>query len=275
MWWGRALTIVRVVRLSRQVPRDSGHRWDDFWGGVGATGDSGDVLWDATDSEEAPRYLNLLGAHAAPMLPLVDIGCGNGRFTRTLGARFPEALGVDVSPAAVARAQAESASGGPGKPRVRFRALDVTESSAGNLLRSDLGEDANVFVRGLFHVLDVPARRRLAANVAVLVGARGVVLIAETNYRGPRIRYLESLGAGPRRVPSALARAIASGVPPPLSFGEAELVECFPSMQWNHIVIDTNATITTIPLRTPGVRDTIPGLVAVLSPRLSAASPGT
>ncbi len=258
------MTVARVIRLTRQAPRGVADRWEHFWAGIAATGDGGDVLWDADDSDEAPRYRHLLATHACRGLPLVDVGCGNGRFTRALAPGFPMTVGVDRSPAAVARARAETAAD---RTEITYRALDVTAPGAGRLLRADLGGDANVFVRGVFHILDGPARRKAADAVATLVGARGVALLAETNHRGPRLEYLECLGAGPRGIPPALARVIAAGLPPPFAFGEPELADCFPPERWRRVMVDADATITTIPSRAPWVRDTVAGFVAVLAPR--------
>lgn len=270
VWWHRVLMIPHVVRLSRRAPRGVIASWDDFWTTVTATGDDGDVLWDPSDSREVRRYLELLGTHADPQLPIVDIGCGNGRFTRALAGRFPVVWGVDVSPAALVRARAEtsgSAGAGGTGPRITFETVDITEAGAGGLLRDRLGGDATVFVRGMFHVLDAGARREAAAAIAALVGERGVVLIAETNHRGDRLGYLESLGAGPRGIPPALAKVISSGLAPPLPFGRPELDDCFPPDRWSRIVSDADATITTVPTRTPGVRETLPGFVALLAVR--------
>jgi len=259
--WKRIVIAAHVLRLRRRAPREVGGRWEHFWAGVRATGDGGDVLWDASDPAEAARYLDLFAEHADPALPVVDVGCGNGRFTRALAGRYPEVVGVDLSPAAVALATAESA----GTPGVRFRALDMTAPNAGHILRDDLGGDANVFVRGVLHILEAPVRRRMADNIGTLVGARGRVLIGETNHRGHPLRYLERLGAGPRGLPSALARAISTGIPPPSAFGDAELEACFPLPDWRRLVVDADAAITTIPLSTPQTNDTIPGYVAVLA----------
>jgi hypothetical protein len=168
---------------------------------------------------------------------------------------------VDLSPAAVALATAESA----GTPGVTFRALDMTEPGAGHVLREGIGGDANVFVRGVLHILDPPGRRRLADEIDTLVGARGRVLIGETNHRGNSLGYLERLGAGPRGLPPALARAIETGIPPPSPFGDAELEACFPHPEWQRVLVDADAAITTIPLSTPQAHDTIPGYVAVLA----------
>jgi hypothetical protein len=141
----------------------------------------------------------------------------------------------------------------------------MTAPNAGHILRDDVGGDANVFVRGVLHILEAPVRRRLADNIGTLVGARGRVLIGETNHRGHPLHYLERLGAGPRGLPSALARAISTGIPPPSAFGDAELEACFPLPDWRRLVVDADAAITTIPLSTPQTNDTIPGYVAVLA----------
>jgi SAM-dependent methyltransferase len=266
VWWRRVFAVPHVIRLSRRAPRAGTDRWDNFWSAVTATGDGGDVLWDAGGTEEVRHYLDLLAAHADRQLPIVDIGCGNGRFARALAARFPTVLGVDRSPAAVARARFETAdSDGATPAAITFRALDMTEPGSGSLVRDELGGDAHVFVRGVFHVLDGAARRAAAENIAALVRDRGVVLLAETNHRGHRLGYLERLGAGPRGIPPALARAIASGIPVPLPFGEAELDDCFPPERWRRMVIETDATIITVPSSPSGVGDRLPGLVALLS----------
>jgi SAM-dependent methyltransferase len=260
--WKRIFIAAHVVRLRLRAPREASTRWDAFWAGVRATGDGGDVLWDAESPAEADRYLDLLAAHADLTLPAVDLGCGNGRFTRALAARFPSTVGVDLSPAAVARAEAESA----GMPGIAFRVLDMTDPRAAPLLRDTLGGDANVFVRGVLHVLDEPARRRLAGGVGALVGARGRVLISETNHRGNPLGYLERLGAGLRGLPAALARAISTGIPAPSAFGEAELDACFPRSAWRRVLVDADAAIMTIPMSTPSAHDTIPAFVAILAP---------
>lgn len=269
--------IVHVIRLSLRAPRGTVDSWDHFWTSVTATGDGGDVLWDAGDTHEAQHYLDLLTAHADLELPIVDIGCGNGRFTRALATLFPAVLGVDISPAALARARVETTgdagvgAGATSSP-ITFRTLDITGPSAGGLLRRELGSDANVFVRGVFHVLGAAARREAAAGIAALVGQHGVVLIAETNHRGHRLGYLERLGAGPRGIPPALAKAIGSGLPAPLAFGQPELDDCFPPQRWRWIVSDARATIITVPSRSAGVRVRLPGFIAVLAARTAAAS---
>ena len=250
-----------VVRLSRRAPRDVGARWDRYWADVSATGDGGDVLWDSSRPDEARRYVDLLAAHVDPARPVVDVGCGNGRFTRALAGRFPRTVGLDLSAHAVERARVES--GGPGP---EFRVADLTVPGAGRILDGELGP-CTVFVRGVLHVLDPPARTRLAANAADLVGAGGVVLIAETNYPGPLLGYLESLGGGPRGLPRPLARAISAGIPRPSRFGDAELAASFPEERWERLLVDGAARITTVPMGGAGALGGVPGYVALLRRR--------
>ncbi len=293
MGWSRALLVPHVVRLGLRAPREVSTRWDRYWAGVRATGDGGDVLWDSSRPDEARRYLDLLGAHADPRLPVIDLGCGNGRLTRALATRYPRALGVDLSPAAIARAEHETIDhqdhpdrpgdpdptsdpagpgvGGVGAAGPEFRAADMTVDGVGGRLAAELG-DANVFIRGVLHVLDAPARRRLATNVHSLVGTTGTVLVAETNYPGPPLGYLESLGAGPRGLPHPLARAVASGLPRPQPFGVAELEDCFSPARWDRVLVDDHAEITAIPMQRANVPESIPALVAVLRPRGLPAS---
>ena len=258
MWWRRLLLVPHVARLARRAPPDVGARWDRYWAEVSATGDGGDVLWDSSRPGEAERYVELLAARADPARPVVDVGCGNGRFTRALAARFPRAVGLDLSAHAVGRARAESGATGP-----EFRVADLTAPGAGRLLADELGP-CTVFVRGVLHVLDPPARVRLAANAADLVGTGGVVLVAETNYPGPLLGYLESLGGGPRGLPRPLARAISAGIPRPSRFGDAELDASFPPQHWERLLVDGAARIATVPMGGPGAPDGVPGHVALL-----------
>jgi hypothetical protein len=119
----------------------------------------------------------------------------------------------------------------------------------------------------VLHVLDAPDRARVAANLAGLVGPGGVVLLAETNYPGPLLGYLESLGAGPRGLPRPLARAITTGIPRPSRFGRAELDAAFPDDEWDVLLVDDAARITTVPMTGPATPGSVPGFLALLRHR--------
>jgi SAM-dependent methyltransferase len=255
--WRRVGLVLRVVRLSLGAPRGLPRRWDRFWAETRHTGDGGDVLWDSSGSGEARRLAELLARLADRDLPAVDLGCGNGRLARALAAYFPEVVGVDLAPHAVARARAES----EGVPNAAFRVGDVTAEGTAERLADDLGA-SNVAVRGVLHVLPAAGRRRAAATIGALAGHRGTVLVAETNHRGSLLGYLESLGAGPSGVPGPLARALSAGLPRPSRFGAAELDTTFPPAAWERLHVDARAEITTVLASGP-----IPGFVAVLRQR--------
>lgn len=267
--WGRnVLLLPRVVWLSARAPRDLRAGWEHYWGSIRSTGVGGDVLWDTGDLDEARIYRALACDRLDTSLPLVDVGCGNGRFTRRLAPLFPSTLGVDLSANAVARAQQESA----GQQGLTFARLDITVPGAGHTLASTVGRDANVFVRGVFHILEGPDQVAAARNLLAIVGSRGRVLLAETNFPGSKLEYLRHLGATPRHIPAPLERAIAD-VPAPGHFGADERRVAFPASDWT-LVLDGVTDILTIPLREPGNPEHIPGYYAVLAPA-AAAPTGT
>jgi len=172
--------------------------------------------------------------------------------------RLPCALGLDLSPAAIARAKLESLD----VPNVDFRALDATTSAVGRDLLSELGE-CNVFVRGVFHVLGRAAQLSLAENLGPLVGVRGRLFLAETNFPGSQLAYLAHLGATPWRIPAPLERAIAD-LPKPGHFGHCELRGCFPEAEWK-IITAGETTIETVPMRGGTDPELIPGYYALLA----------
>jgi SAM-dependent methyltransferase len=256
----RLLLIPRVARLSARTPKNHLVGWNHYWSSIRRTGVGGDVLWDTGDLDEIDAYLPLLREHLDPSLPMIDVGSGNGRFTRRLAADFPSIMGVDVSPIAVALAQRESVNG----PDIEFRVLDLTVPGSTAGLAGERGP-VNVFVRGVFHILSPADRAEMARNLLPLIGEQGRVFLAETNFRGSSLGYLEYLGATPRSIPEPLERAIRD-LPRPGHFGAEERSVSFPAADWE-LLEDGPAVIETIPLRGPTEPERIPGYYAVLAPR--------
>ncbi|KIS29239.1 methyltransferase type 12 [Arthrobacter sp. SPG23] len=264
------LLVPKLVRLSAGAPRDHHVAWDRFWSTVKTTGASGDVLWDSGTDHEMQGYVDRLRLHLDRALPVVDIGCGNGSFTRQLAGHFPYAVGVDVSAHAVRRARAESA----GLTNVSYAVRDMTASGAGHGLDAELaalaaggqaGRGANVFIRGVLHVLGERDRYALAENARAITGANGRVFLAETDFRGNAIDYVSHLGATLRSIPAPLEGAIRA-LPMPGRFGPRERSLAFPASRWE-LVEEGPATIETMPLSNPARADLIPGYFAVLQAR--------
>ena len=223
---GRLLLIPRVVRISARAPKNLLVGWNQYWSSIRSTGVGGDVLWDTGDLDEFSTYLLHMRKHLDPSLLMIDAGCGNGRFTRRLAAEFPSVMGVDLSPNAVALARRESA----GIEAIDFRVLDLTVPGSTAGLAEEF-ESANVFVRGVFHILSPADRVAMARNLLPLVGTRGCVFLAETNFRGSALSYLESLGATARSIPEPLERAMRD-LPRPGHFGADERSVAFPPADW-------------------------------------------
>ncbi|MGB3686914.1 MAG: class I SAM-dependent methyltransferase [Ornithinimicrobium sp.] len=261
MSWKKILNLPNAIRLARQAPKDVDGRWDRYWADVKVTGSHGDVLWDPEGPEEAQSYVDHLRRTADPSLPVVDAGCGNGRITRMLAAEYPSAIGIDLAPHAISRAEEESR----GIDNISFRALDLTTAGLGRQLAAELGE-VNVLVRGVLHTLSRTDATALATNLREMLGRGGTLLLAETNFLGGGLAYLEHLGATPTQMPPPLARAVATGIPVPASFGGPQLAQCFPADQWQ-VLLSGVASISTVPMREPDVPEQIPGFLALLRTR--------
>lgn len=260
------LLIPRLIKLSSAAPKDPLTAWDQYWGNIRSTGASGDVLWDSGSDHELKGYLPTL-AQLDPALPVVDVGCGNGSFTRLLAQHFPHALGLDYSANAVERARLESA----GITTASFAVCDMTAPDAPQTVATALeaagwAGDANVFIRGVLHVLDRDGRATLAANLLPVVGTHGGVFLAETNFPGTPVDYVSHLGATHQSIPAPLEGAI-RGLPMPGRFGAAQCAKAFPTADW-HLVTEGSASIETRPLSNPSVPDLIPGYFALLRARL-------
>jgi SAM-dependent methyltransferase len=260
----KLLLLPQLMWYGLRAPRDQAKAWDRFWAGIERTGPGGDVLWDAASKEELDRALAGVLARMDPSLPVVDLGCGNGRFSRLLAGSFPKVLGVDVSPHAVEKAKAESR----GVENVAYRVLDASEPGVGRALADELGE-ANVFMRGVFHVFDAQQRTNAVANLAELTGRRGVIYCVETNYEGDPLDQLVAQGATATTMPEPLRRCIAAGIKPPRHFGATQLDELFPRQRWE--TLESGAlTMHGVPLTTKGELEAIPSFYAMVRQRAPA-----
>jgi SAM-dependent methyltransferase len=260
MSWRKLTVIPQLIWYGLRAPRDQAKAWERYWGGIRRTGLDGEVLWDAASQVELDAVQARMRAHFDPSLPLVDVGCGNGRFTRTLAAVFPRALGIDFSPHAIERARAETGQAG----NVSYQVLDISAAGAGDAIRGAVGE-SNLFVRGVLHVLD-PARRAVAvANFQRALGGRGTLYFSETNIEGNPLDHLEFQGATATSMPDPLKRCIAAGIRPPSHFGDAERERFFATTGWK--TLESGKTVMHgIPLHEPGRIEDIPSYYAIVRP---------
>ncbi len=165
MAWQKYLLIPKLVWYSVRAPRHQGTAWTRYWEQISRTGPTGDVLWDAGSPTELAQSLTHLHQHMDLTLPVVDLGCGNGRHSRALAPHFPQVIGLDIAAPAIARARHET----QGLDNVMYRVLDATQPGVGAHLADEFG-DVNVYVRGVLHVLDRQQRGTLVQNLHALVG---------------------------------------------------------------------------------------------------------
>jgi SAM-dependent methyltransferase len=256
------LMVPKLIRLSRSAPKDRPLAWDAYWAGIRDAGAGGEVLWDSGTDNEFLRYKDVLLRHLDPELPVADVGCGHGTFTRALAGVFPEVIGVDVSGQAVAHAAAQASSQGSAGT-VRYVARDMTAPGAGRGLAGS--SDVNVFIRGVLHVLDEADQAALVENLRLLAGSRGTVFLAETNFQGNPVEYVSHLGATSHGIPAPLERAI-RGLPMPGRFGPEERSRALLPEDWE-LLEDGEVAIETHPQTGVGGQATVPGYFAVLRPR--------
>lgn len=256
--WDRMLLLPTVVRLASRAAKDPNTAWERYWNGIQATGPAGDVLWDSGSAAERDQYRDLVTAHFDPALPVVDVGCGNGTHTRWLAEIFPRVVGIDVSTGAVARAAEEAKD----VHNAEFIVLNAADGAAGELLFDRLGP-ANVFVRGVFHVLKPDQQTALAATIRMVIGTKGRAFIAETNFPGSSLDYLAELGATRGSVPRQLQKAL-ENLPRPGRFGARERQAVFPDADWQ-LLDDGPLSIEVVPMTSEAVPQRVPGYFALMA----------
>lgn len=179
--------------------------WESFW--EDASPEPGGVFWDSEPALTAGLHLALFEPElAAPDLPMLDLGCGNGTQTRFLADRYPRVVGADLSAAALGRAREADPAG-----QADYRELDATDYDQMGSLHAELG-DVNVYMRGVLHQSEPTDRQLLVNAIAALVGERGRGFVVELSERARPI--LEELATGPTGPPPKLGEVFSHGIAP-------------------------------------------------------------
>ncbi|MFF0740057.1 class I SAM-dependent methyltransferase [Streptomyces sp. NPDC004111] len=231
--------------------------WEGFW--KDAPDGTGAVLWDAEPALTAGVHLALFEPHMTePELPVVDIGCGNGTQTRYLGDRFRRVAGIDLAPAAIGLARRHD----PGR-QVRFVVADATEPADVTGLRRELGQDAQVYLRGVLHQAEPADRGALARTVAALLGERGRAFVVEpAEAAGQLLRTLAEHPEGPpRKLRTVLAHGLAT-----CGIAEAQARELFGSADLD-VLASGELPLTTTEYHCDGTRIELPARWLVVGRR--------
>lgn len=143
--------------------------------------------WDAAHGPESPRggefraradYLHTL-CRRLGRPRVLDLGCGTGRQLLDLAASIELGMGIDLSPAMIARARENHARLGGGAD-IEFRVGDIAAAAPDTLGQFDLV----VFVGALEHAPDPAAQLGAAAR---LMRASGRIVVIMPHPWNPRV----------------------------------------------------------------------------------------
>ena len=223
----RAAPWIAWFKLRGRPARDYQGQWQDYWSRANLGADN-DVLWDVEDDAELTEAMAEFLPHADTTLPILDLGCGNGRRSRFLTSHFDQVIGVDVSAAAVelANEQAGDIAG------LSFQILDGLDTDAVAALADQHGP-MNIYMRGVFHVIHDKDRSTFLANLRTLLGNGGTLYQLETD--GEALdHFLSNPEDSPSGLPKLMHRVIESGVVPQ-GFGPDDAQRWFGGDGWNII----------------------------------------
>lgn len=253
-----------LYKLRGGSARDYGGQWDRFWTGVGKTGEGGDVLWDTEDLLEMQRSFDAFAPRMDLSLPFLDLGCGNGRRSKFLAERAAKVVGIDVSGSAIELARREC----EGLDNLDFRVANAIDPATAQALHDELG-DMNIYMRGVYHVIQPADRGVFSANLATLLGARGTIYQIETD--GAFIDYmLQRPDTTPTGLPRLVHDVISMGIIP-AGFGRRDELRWFPPASWE--VIDSGNTIIRTVTLTDGQIGEVPAYYVLARTRAERPIP--
>ncbi|MCB8978386.1 MAG: class I SAM-dependent methyltransferase [Ardenticatenaceae bacterium] len=208
--------------------------WDSYWRHIVDNNLQGRVLWESEPERFAGEEIERFRPFINQDLPLLDLGCGSGKQTSFMAQHFNRVIGVDVSPAVVDHARQSNDDNGRVDWRV-FNALNADEAVA---LHDEIG-DMNIYVRGVFHVIDKKDREQFVSTIETLLGTEGTLYLIELTVEA--LTYVRSINRdGSIRFPKVVQ---------PTGFNNASDQESyFPSERWELLASGEDVSLPTIPL---------------------------
>ncbi|HSK76787.1 MAG TPA: class I SAM-dependent methyltransferase [Thermoanaerobaculia bacterium] len=252
-------------RLKGGSPRNYEKQWDSYWRTVDSTGQGGQVLWDNVPERAAAEDLIRFKRHVDDSsLPLLDIGCGNGRQTRFLARHFQKVVGVDISAAAVELARRETAR----ETNVEYRLLDGTNPRQALELHEELG-DCNIYMRGVFHCVQQKDRPAFVRSLEILLGERGGLYLIELQH-GALSVLRKVPGNTSSGLPKLVHNVVKHGIRP-IGFNPKDREVYYPESRWRILGEGHEVAINTV-LLADGQEIQVPASYLILRPR-TARSP--
>ncbi len=225
--------------------------WESYWHNIKKTGADGDVFWDTATAADAAEDLQRFIGYMDTSLPLLDLGCGTGRWSRFFAPHFPLVVGVDVSPSAVRLAQAETVQ----ERNVQYRVYDDTDNDSARALHDEFG-DMNVYMRGVLHMIKWHDRPTFIHSLEILLGQRGTLYQIELPAES--ILYLRSL---PQEVFQTIPKVTRR-----VGFNLEQRQRFYPDDRWTVLAEGRNAIMHTIDVG-DGRQEAMPAGYLVMRPK--------
>lgn len=246
-------------RIKGGSPRNYKKQWDSYWQTVHRTGRGGEVLWDNIPERAAAEDLRLFKRHVDDRIPLLDIGCGNGRQTRFLARHFRRVIGVDISPAAIELACRETVE----EKNVEYRLLDAVNPAEAEAFHQEHG-DVNIYMRGVFHCVQQKDRPDFVRSLEILLGERGTLYMIEL--QDGALSVLRKVpGDSPSGLPRLVHNVVQHGIRP-IGFNWKDRRSYYPEDRWRILGQGHEAAINTVLVR-EGRETRVPATYLVLRPR--------
>jgi 2-polyprenyl-3-methyl-5-hydroxy-6-metoxy-1,4-benzoquinol methylase len=207
--------------------------WESYWKEIDKTGLHGQVFWDSVPERAALEDFGRFKDHINFELPLLDLGCGNGRQTRFLAHHFKKVIGVDVSASAIHLAQLETTE----ESNIEYRVFDAVDTASARLLHDEFG-DLNIYMRGVLHMIKKRDRASFVESLALLLGETGILYQIELPSKA--ILYLRTL---PEEVFSKIPKITRR-----IGFNLEERESYYPQDKWMIIDQGQHVTINTTTL---------------------------
>ncbi len=255
--------VLYFLAKSKRARDDYEGQWESYWSSVDKdkTGQDGEVLWDSQDFAEFEKTFPHFDHLADKSLPMLDLGCGNGSWSRFLAVRYERVIGVDISSAAIeiAREQAKELD------NVEFQVGNLVDPEVAKSLHEQYGE-LNIFMRTVFHLIRNSDRPVFMRNLEMLLGENGVLHQVETDGRVLEYMLDRPDNKTPTGLPSPMHKVIEHGILPH-GFGASDQQRWFTPDRWE-VLESGSAYIHTIKL--PDGRDgRVPAHAVVARLRLS------
>jgi 2-polyprenyl-3-methyl-5-hydroxy-6-metoxy-1,4-benzoquinol methylase len=206
------------------------------------------VFWDSAAERASREDFGRFKDHLDPDLPLLDLGCGNGRQSRFFAQHFKKVIGVDVSPSAIQLAQSETAEEG----NIEYRVFDAVDTESAQALHEEFG-DLNIYMRGVLHMIKTRDRSKFVDSLEILLGEKGVLYQIELPSKA--ILYLRTL---PEEVFSRIPKITRR-----IGFNLEERESYYPKDKWTIIDQGQHVTINTATL-TNGESGAVPANYLIL-----------